>query len=658
MNKKILLFLLMLMPLVASADDSGTCGNNLTWSYVDATKTLTISGTGPMTDYHYLASAPWFNYSIKYAIIESGVASIGEWAFDCRAELTSLTIPSSVTSIGVRAFNDCWGLTSITIPSSVTSIGSGAFAFCSGLNTIVSEIENPYAIDESIFPDYETVPLIVPPGKKSAYQNTAGWNKFTNIVEAGQGGEIGCIFETDGIRYKIGKNNTVSVVSREAKYFGDVILPGSVEFNGKTYIVTAISDNAFNGCSGLTSVTIPNSVISIGCCAFRFCSALTSVTISNSVTTIGDSAFDGCSGLTSVTIPNSVISIGSSAFERCSGLTSITIPNSVTFIGGEAFCDCSNLSTINFGDNINIIGWAAFNGTAWFNNQPDGLVYIGKIAYKYKGEMPSNTIIIIKEGTITIGAAFGNDYSGLTSITIPNSVKAIIGSAFSGCSGLTTIVSEIENPFAIDESVFSCFKKDIYTTATLIVPPGKKSAYKNTAGWNKFQNIVEAELVGYKFENNGIRYKIGENNTASVVSRDAKYSGDIVIPSHVSYNGSNYDITSIGESAFSDCSGLTSLTLPNSVTSIGNSAFLDCSGLTSLTLPNSITTIGGWAFCGCSGLTSLTLPNSITTIGEFTFHGCSGLTSLTLPNSVTSIGEAAFRICSGLTSLTLPNSVT
>ena len=158
----------------------------------------------------------------------------------------------------------------------------------------------------------------------------------------------------------------------------------------------------------------------------------------------------------------------------------------------------------------------------------------------------------------------------------------------------------------------------------------------------------------------GINYNINdENKTASVVkSSYGRYSGHISIPESIEYNGEQYDVTSIGGSAFSGCSGLTSLTIPSSVTTIGESAFHGCRGLTSLTIPSSVTSIGMYAFCYCSGLTSLTLPSSVTSIGMYAFYGCSGLTSLTIPSSVTSIGEYAFRNCSGLTSLTIPSSVT
>ena len=160
-------------------------------------------------------------------------------------------------------------------------------------------------------------------------------------------------------------------------------------------------------------------------------------------------------------------------------------------------------------------------------------------------------------------------------------------------------------------------------------------------------------------EIDGIYYNlVSEGQQAEVTSKPSGYySNDITIPESVKNNGITYSVTSIGEGAFSYCSGLTSIEIPNSVPSIGNYAFSECSSLTSVIIPNSVTSIGIEAFCYCDGLTSIEIPNSVTSIGESAFCNCSGLTSVTIGNSVTSIGGSAFQGCDGLTSVTIGNGI-
>ena len=402
-----------------------------------------------------------------------------------------------------------------------------------------------------------------------------------------------------------------------AWFSGSCEIPASVTHGGVTYSVTSIGSWAFSDCSGLTSVTIPNSV-----------------------TSIGDYAFYGCSGLTSVTIPNSVTSIGDYAFYGCSGLTSVTIPNSVTSIGGSAF-----------------------SGTVWYNNQPDGLVYAGKVAYKYKGTMPSNTSLSIKEGTLDIAGDAFRECSGLTSITIPNSVTSIGDNAFTFCTGLTSVTI----PSSVTSIGYAAFQYCRGLTSVTIpnsVTSIGESAFNGCSGLtsvtilNSETSIGNGAFSGCNFETahihiNDIASWCENGNFLSCrelhLYKNGEEIKDLVIPDGV---------TSIRSNAFKGCSGLTSITIPNSVTNIGSNAFSYCSGLTSVTIPNSVKSIGDGAFDGCSGLTSVTIPNSVTSTGNQAFKGCSGLTSITIPNSVTNIGSNAFSYCSGLTSVTIPNSVT
>ena len=585
----------------------------------------------------------------KNTIIPNSVTTIGNGAFFGFNSLTSIKIPNSVTTIGQWAFYSCTNLTSIEIPNSVTTIEKKAFGNCESLTSVTSLIpaDKLFIPGEDAFYNVPTsCTLYVPAGAKERYAATYGWNQFTNIVESANNFEVGGIF------YNIlsEEDRTVEVTYKGAdqydysnEYIGEVTIPANVTYNGTTYNVTTIGESAFYDCDGLTSVTIGNSVTTIGEYAFAYCDGLTSIEIPNSVTTIGNNAFQCCYCLTSVTIGNSVTTIGDYAFSECWYLTSIEIPNSVTTIGDYAFYSCHGLTSVTIGNSVTTIGDYAF--------------------YSCEGL----TSVTIGNSVTTIGDYAFYSCEGLTSVTIGNSVTTIGDYAFSECYGLTSITSLIpaDKLFIPGANAFY----NVPTSCTLYVPAGAKETYAATEGWCEFTNIVESANnfeVGGIFEVDGIFYNIlsKEDRTVEVTYKGAdqydynEYIGEVTIPANVTYNGTTYSVTTIGEWAFTGCIELTSVTIGNSVTTIGDYAFSECDGLTSVTIGNSVTTIGEYAFGYCEELTSITIPNSVTTIGNSAFYGCRNLTSIEIPNSVTTIGDYAFYYCRNLTSIEIPNSVT
>lgn len=255
-----------------------------------------------------------------------------------------------------------------------------------------------------------------------------------------------------------------------------------------------LNKGAFSGCTGLTSITVPDSVTSIGSNAFSGCRRLTNITIGNGVASIGDCAFydtpwynkqpNGLvyagkvaykykdqyrlfwsSAIISITLREDTLGIGENAFAGCRGLLSIAIPDSVTNIGKNAFSGCHGLTNINIGNGVASVGYEAFYDTAWYKNKPDGLVYAGKVAYKYKGFMSSNTSIILREDTIGISEHAFNGCTDLKSVTIPGCVKSIGEYAFAWCSDLTSVTIP-DSVVDIGDSAFAgCHNLTIYCEA-------------------------------------------------------------------------------------------------------------------------------------------------------------------------------------------------
>ena len=326
----------------------GTCGSNLTWTLNTKDSTLTISGTGEMTDYDFLSSAPWKDYTIyiKYVTLPDGLTSIGYKAFYYCDALTSITIPNSVTSIGYDAFDGCSSLTSVTLGNSVTSIGDYAFDGCYSL-TSVTLGNSVTSIGERAFSNCSKLTSITIPNSVTSIGNSA-FSRCTDLTSVTIPNSVTRIGDY-AFSYCSGLTSIV-VEKGNAKY--------DCRENCNAIIETA-TNTLISGCQ---NTIIPNSVTSIGDGAFSGCSSLTSITIPNSVTTIESQAFYGCSSLTSITIPNSVTSIVYDAFALCSSLTSIIIHNSVTSIGEWAFWGCDGLTSVSIGNSVTSIGEYAFKG--------------------------------------------------------------------------------------------------------------------------------------------------------------------------------------------------------------------------------------------------------------------------------------------------------
>ena len=520
---------------------------------------------------------------------------------------------------------------------------------------------------------------------------------YYNYVENALGNRI-------GVAVTRSLDNTV--FGAEPTYYdkSTITIPNTVKDWHNTYQtfdVIGIEEKAFDDCINLTSITLPNTLQTIGDYAFHGCNALTSIEIPNSVTSIGKWAFHYCKSLSSVTLGSSVTSIAESAFENCSSLPSITIPASVTSIAGGAFVDCSAMSSMSVasGNTVydsrggcNAIIETSTNtliATCKNSNVPDGVV---KIAYRAFYDLPSRTSVTlpnsVKEigryafsgcsnlrdinmpGVESIGESAFSGCSGLSQLYLPSSLTNIDDYAFYGCSGLIRIISDNSNslssigegsfqncaslPYIIIPQSVTSIGAGAFTGCNQLTAVQVKTATPINLTSQPFSNYQNATLyVPFGSRSNYIaaNYWKDFKSITELASNNIVFADDLVKTICVE----NWDTDHDGELSYDEAAAVTSI--PSNtfsskaiksfdefkyfkgITDIASSTFYRCQNLINIVLPNNVKTIGQDAFSVCSALKTVNIDEGVTSIGKYAFYNCTNLESIDIPSTVNIIGE-------------------
>ena len=677
------------------------CSNLTRIDISDLSKWITIKFEGLATSYYSL----YLNDNLLTdLVIPSGITTIGDNTFACCNSITSVSLPEGITSIGEFAFGAMLGLKAVTIPSTVTNIGKEAFYCCDNLKVINLLSATPPAIFGIQIAPY-TTEFVVPASSYDAYCSAPNWSSLKERIMKNDTPKrtvyLQAASSKSALQEMIGEENLqyithLTITGTVNSYDFEVIrekMPslthldmGKANMTGSTYIY-----HAFESCTNLTSISLPEGL-----------------------TTIGERSFSGCSNLTSISLPESITSIGSYAFNGCSNLTDIHLGSIMSWVNIDFWNGPGEAQSHPL--RCNSSGKKIYLGDELITDLviPEGVTAIPDYAFYYCADIISMTI---PTGVSSIGSyAFNGCYS-LTSISLPESLTSIGSSAFSNCYALGELHLLGTTPPALTSTDFVSTKpifivpakaydtycaapywadiKDRITTDALCTQSVELTAAKDKSdlqvqiGDDKLRFVTDLAISGtinsYDFmilRNKMPLLRHLDLSQANIVANSYEhYTGyhteDSIFPAYGLYNcnlitlsfpasiksieiqglsSNDYlretsipeGVTSIGSSAFSYCSSLTSISLPESITSIGSSAFLGCTRLTSISLPESLTSIGSYAFNGCSSLTSVKLSPNLKTIGSSAFHSCSKLTEIHIPASVRSIGDNAFYYCSNM----------
>ena len=680
--KKLLVFIILICPLLASAETIEIDG--LYYNIDPNTKTAEVTRNPAMPDYQasYYSENITIPESVTFDGILYDVTSIGDNSFLECTQITTLSIPNSITKIGWYAFKNCNNLSSLYIPPSVNEIDFGAFAGCYGLESITVDNGN------KVYDSRNNSNAII-----NTKSNVLFYGCKNTIIPYGIQEIVGAFQGCKGLTSMEIPNTVIRIYSNAFEGCSDlstINIPNSVEY---------IGDFAFAGCSNLSSIEIPNGVRYIGLNAFENCKSLSSISIPNSVTGIGKWAFYACHSLKDVILPSNMTEIHNYTFAYCINLLSVSIPNSVTKIQTGAFMGCHALSDVYcYAANVPDTENDVFSFSSIDNNITLHVPQSSIDSYKSKGPWRGFGHVIAL--TDEEQSRYNNDIPFIPIIN-ENGIEGVYQTEPESYKSSNGVDKVYDNPcdvlifdngdgtYYVDDlfggwySQHKGYGKQYKMSGTIAVSPDGVITLKDSfvPGWGDSligltgsydeetsSFTVKAEYVngilfyqtwkksGPILKYDGINYKIGDNKTVSVIDNKEGYSGDIVIPNEILYNDVSYSVATLG-TAFQSCDGLKSVNIPQSVTSIIDGAFRMCAGLTDVTIPNSVSSIGRAAFQDCSSLSSLSIPKSVIVIEYGAFGGCSSLSNLLIPESVTMIDEASFLGCKSLKSIVIPKNV-